>query len=46
VPMGIVLGTILSMFLKETYCESHETSLEKKSAGKFQNLQTASESAR
>lgn len=25
VPFGVALGTVLSMFLKETYCESHAT---------------------
>ncbi len=32
VPLGIILGTVLSMFLKETYCESHEEMARKKAA--------------
>ena len=44
VPLGIVLGTILSMFLKETYCDSHEENA-KKSAAKLRGFEPATEIA-
>jgi MFS family permease len=45
VPLGIVLGTVLSMFLKETHCESHEENAKKKSGETLCTFETATEAA-
>jgi MFS family permease len=38
VPLGVALGIFISTFLKETYCESHETKSERKQTAKIYRL--------
>jgi MFS family permease len=45
VPLGIVLGTILSLFLKETYCASHEENAKRQATGKMHTFEPATEAA-